>query len=207
MLLIATVYSEPSLATYAFLVLAILLALAFEFVNGFHDTANAVATVIYTNTLKATPAVVWSGVWNLIGVLTSSGLVAFGIVALLPVELVLNIGSAAGFAMVFSLLISAILWNVDRLDYRRWSRQLAHGSGPFNHPGGQLGEGPGRRAWPPDFSRRRILRVSASPSALQGIGENPLALPRPQRRDPSTALDPVHSHAHLHRGELRAWLE
>ena len=49
-----------------------LLALAFEFVNGFHDTANAVATVIYTNTLKATPAVVWSGVWNLIGVLTSS---------------------------------------------------------------------------------------------------------------------------------------
>ena len=112
MLLIATVYSEPSLATYAFLVLAILLALAFEFVNGFHDTANAVATVIYTNTLKATPAVVWSGVWNLIGVLTSSGLVAFGIVALLPVELVLNIGSAAGFAMVFSLLISAILWNV-----------------------------------------------------------------------------------------------
>jgi PiT family inorganic phosphate transporter len=112
MLLAAAVYSEPTLATYAFLVLAILLALAFEFVNGFHDTANAVATVIYTNTLKARPAVVWSGVWNLIGVLTSSGLVAFGIVALLPVELVLNIGSATGFAMVFSLLISAILWNV-----------------------------------------------------------------------------------------------
>lgn len=98
--------------TYVFLVLAILLALAFEFVNGFHDTANAVATVIYTNTLEATPAVVWSGIWNLIGVLTSSGLVAFGIVALLPVELVLNIGSAEGFAMVFSLLISAILWNL-----------------------------------------------------------------------------------------------
>lgn len=108
----ASVYSEPTLITYGFLVLAILLALAFEFVNGFHDTANAVATVIYTNALKATPAVAWSGLWNLIGVLTSSGLVAFGIVALLPVELVLNIGSAAGFAMVFSLLISAILWNV-----------------------------------------------------------------------------------------------
>ncbi len=112
MLLTASACSEPTLITCVFLVLAVLLALAFEFVNGFHDTANAVATVIYTNTLKATPAVVWSGIWNLVGVLTSSGLVAFGIVALLPVELVLNIGSAAGFAMVFSLLISAILWNV-----------------------------------------------------------------------------------------------
>src|SRR5262249_3524987 len=58
------------------------------------------------------PAVVWSGIWNLIGVLTASGAVAFGIIALLPVELVLNIGSAAGFAMVFSLLVSAIIWNV-----------------------------------------------------------------------------------------------
>jgi len=112
MLSLAVIWSEPTSLTYIFLGLAILLALSFEFVNGFHDTANAVATVIYTNTLKATPAVVWSGIWNLIGVLSSSGLVAFGIVALLPVELVLNIGSAAGFAMVFALLISAILWNV-----------------------------------------------------------------------------------------------
>jgi inorganic phosphate transporter, PiT family len=88
------------------------LALSFEFVNGFHDTANAVATVIYTHTLKPVYAVVWSGVWNLIGVLTSSGLVAFSVVSLLPVELVLNVGSGAGFAMIFALLISAILWNV-----------------------------------------------------------------------------------------------
>jgi inorganic phosphate transporter, PiT family len=94
------------------LVLALGLALSFEFVNGFHDTANAVATVIYTNSLKPTQAVVWSGMWNLIGVLTSSGAVAFGIVALLPVELVINVGSGAGFAMVFSLLLSAIIWNV-----------------------------------------------------------------------------------------------
>ena len=112
MLSLAAICPETTPMTCLFLGLAILLALSFEFVNGFHDTANAVATVIYTNTLKATPAVVWSGIWNLIGVLTSSGLVAFGIMALLPVELVLNIGSAAGFAMVFSLLISAILWNV-----------------------------------------------------------------------------------------------
>src|SRR5215475_12381891 len=95
-----------------FLLLALGLALSFEFVNGFHDTANAVATVIYTHTLRPMVAVVWSGMWNLIGVLTSSGAVAFGIVALLPVELVLNVGSAAGFAMVFALLISAIIWNV-----------------------------------------------------------------------------------------------
>lgn len=98
--------------TAFFLLLALGLALSFEFVNGFHDTANAVATVIYTHTLKPVYAVVWSGLWNLIGVLTSSGLVAFSVVSLLPVELVLNVGSGAGFAMVFSLLISAIIWNV-----------------------------------------------------------------------------------------------
>jgi PiT family inorganic phosphate transporter len=97
---------------YIFLALALGLALSFEFVNGFHDTANAVATVIYTNSLKPNIAVVWSGCWNLIGVLTSTGAVAFGIVALLPVELVINVGSGAGFAMVFALLISAIMWNV-----------------------------------------------------------------------------------------------
>src|SRR5215471_21544841 len=98
--------------TLLLLLLAIGLALAFEFVNGFHDTANAVATVIYTHSLKPMPAVVWSGLWNLTGVLVSSGAVAFGITALLPVELVLNVGSAAGFAMVFSLLLSAIMWNL-----------------------------------------------------------------------------------------------
>ncbi len=100
------------LPTAILLVLALGLALGFEFVNGFHDTANAVATVIYTNSLKPAYAVVWSGCWNLIGVLTSSGAVAFGIVALLPVELVINVGSGAGFAMVFSLLLSAIIWNL-----------------------------------------------------------------------------------------------
>ncbi len=92
--------------------LALTLALSFEFVNGFHDTANAVATVIYTRSLKPNYAVVWSGTWNLIGVLASTGAVAFSIVALLPVELVINVGSGAGFAMVFALLLSAIIWNV-----------------------------------------------------------------------------------------------
>lgn len=101
-----------TVASTFFLVCALALAFGFEFVNGFHDTANAVATVIYTNSLKPTYAVVWSGCWNLIGVLLSAGTVAFGILALLPVELVINVGSGAGFAMVFSLLISAIVWNV-----------------------------------------------------------------------------------------------
>jgi inorganic phosphate transporter, PiT family len=106
------IFGELSIGSGFFLLLALGLALSFEFVNGFHDTANAVATVIYTNTLKPTYAVVWSGMWNLIGVLTSTGAVAFGIVALLPVELVINAGSGAGFAMVFALLISAIIWNL-----------------------------------------------------------------------------------------------
>ncbi|HEX3456523.1 MAG TPA: inorganic phosphate transporter [Candidatus Baltobacteraceae bacterium] len=65
--------------------------MSFESVNGFHDTAHAVATVIYTNTLPPWIAVVWSGLWNLIGMLVSSGGIAFGIVALLPVELVINV--------------------------------------------------------------------------------------------------------------------
>jgi PiT family inorganic phosphate transporter len=101
-----------SAGSAVFLLLALLLALTFEFVNGFHDTANAVATVIYTHTWKPAVAVVWSGCWNLIGVLASSGAVAFGVVALLPTEVVLDIGSMAGFATVFALLLSAIIWNL-----------------------------------------------------------------------------------------------
>ena len=96
----------------ALVIVALLFALSFEAVNGFHDTANAVATVIYTHSLSPGQAVVWSGLWNFLGVLSSTGAVAFAIVALLPVELVLHVGASAGMAMVFSLLLSAILWNV-----------------------------------------------------------------------------------------------
>jgi PiT family inorganic phosphate transporter len=91
---------------------ALLIALGFEFVNGFHDTANAVATVIYTHSLPPQFAVLWSGFFNFFGVLVSSGAVAFGIISLLPVELILQVGSSAGFAMVFALLIAAIIWNL-----------------------------------------------------------------------------------------------
>jgi PiT family inorganic phosphate transporter len=108
---IGTVHSN-SVLPFILLGVALLTALGFEFVNGFHDTANAVATVIYTHSMEPHIAVVYSGVLNFLGVLTSSGAVAFSIITLLPVELILQVGSGAGFAMVFALLIAAILWNL-----------------------------------------------------------------------------------------------
>jgi PiT family inorganic phosphate transporter len=101
-----------AVATFVLLGLALLIALGFEFVNGFHDTANAVATVIYTHSLPPLVAVVWSGSFNFLGVLTSSGAVAYTIVSLLPVELILQVGSGAGYAMIFALLLAAIIWNL-----------------------------------------------------------------------------------------------
>lgn len=112
MCILADLAATPTSATWVLLIVALGLALAFEFVNGFHDTANAVATVIYTHSLPPYVAVIWSGFCNLLGVLRSSGLVAFTIVALLPTELVADVGSGSGFAMVFALLISAIVWNL-----------------------------------------------------------------------------------------------
>jgi len=107
-----SVVQSTSIRPFIFLAGALLIALGFEFVNGFHDTANAVATVIYTHSLEPHIAVAWSGFCNFTGVLVSSGAVAFGIVSLLPVELILQVGSSAGFAMVFSLLVAAMIWNV-----------------------------------------------------------------------------------------------
>src|ERR1700687_3357974 len=107
-----SVVRDKHVYPYVLLGIALVIALGFEFVNGFHDTANAVATVIYTHSLSPNLAVIWSGTFNFLGVLVSSGAVAFGIVSLLPVELILQVGSGAGFAMVFALLIAAILWNL-----------------------------------------------------------------------------------------------
>lgn len=101
-----------SYVPFLLLGLALLIALGFEFVNGFHDTANAVATVIYTHSLPPMVAVVWSGFFNFLGVLLSSGIVAFGIISLLPIELILQAGTGGGFAMVYALLFSAIIWNL-----------------------------------------------------------------------------------------------
>ncbi len=79
---------------YVLLGLALFIALGFEFVNGFHDTANAVATVIYTHSLEPHIAVAWSGMWNFVGVmLSSSARWRTRSSALLPVELILQVGS------------------------------------------------------------------------------------------------------------------
>ena len=107
-----SVVHSTAVFPYVLLGLALMIALGFEFVNGFHDTANAVATVIYTHSLDPHLAVVWSGLWNFIGVLLSSGAVAYTIVALLPVELILKVSAGSGFSMVFALLVAAILWNL-----------------------------------------------------------------------------------------------
>ncbi|WP_456713335.1 inorganic phosphate transporter [Bradyrhizobium sp. USDA 4353] len=104
---------EPlALGAMVLLGVALMIALGFEFVNGFHDTANAVATVIYTHSLPPLTAVIWSGVFNFLGVVVSTGAVAYSVITLLPVDLILQVGSAAGYAMIFALLIAAIIWNL-----------------------------------------------------------------------------------------------
>jgi PiT family inorganic phosphate transporter len=104
---------EPlQIGVFLLLGLALLIALGFEFVNGFHDTANAVATVIYTHSMPPMVAVVWSGFFNFAGVMVSTGAVAYSVITLLPVELILQTGSTAGYAMIFSLLLAAIIWNL-----------------------------------------------------------------------------------------------
>jgi PiT family inorganic phosphate transporter len=94
------------------LLLSLLAACAFEFINGFHDTANAVATVIYTNSLKPRIAVIWSGTWNFIGVYFGGIAVAMGIVNLLPVEALVDANMSHGIAMIMSLIFTAIIWNL-----------------------------------------------------------------------------------------------
>ena len=94
------------------LVICLLLACAFEFVNGFHDTANAVATVIYTHSLRPHAAVIYSGLLNFTGVMTGGIAVAMGIINLLPMEALLDNNTYHGIALVLALLISAIIWNL-----------------------------------------------------------------------------------------------
>ena len=107
-----SVHEALALGVFALLGVALLIALGFEFVNGFHDTANAVATVIYTHSMAPVVAVIWSGAFNFFGVMVSTGAVAYSIITLLPVELILQVGSNAGYAMIFALLIAAIVWNL-----------------------------------------------------------------------------------------------
>jgi len=95
-----------------FLIICIVAAMAFEFINGFHDTANAVATVIYTHTLKPSVAVVWSGLWNFIGVYVGGIAVAMGIVNLLPLDMLIDQNVYHSIAMILALILTAIIWNI-----------------------------------------------------------------------------------------------
>src|SRR6478736_5371108 len=101
---------DPTLSTL--LVFSLIAAFAFEFINGFHDTANAVATVIYTNSLKPWVAVAWSGVWNAIGVFAGGITVAVGITSLLPVEELTDTNIHHSVALIMALLLTAIIWNL-----------------------------------------------------------------------------------------------
>ena len=203
------------------LLIALLIALGFEFVNGFHDTANAVATVIYTHSLPAEMAVVWSGLFNFLGVLTSTGAVAFGIVSLLPVELILQVGSSAGFAMVFALLIAAIIWNLGTwwLGLPASSSHTLIGSiigvGIANALARGM-DGTSGVDWTKATEIGYALLLSpvfgfcaaAAPAAGAEVpGAQPRALCRAQGPAAAAVVDPRHPDPDLHRRELRARLE
>ncbi len=214
--------TEAKQVPWILLGLALLIALGFEFVNGFHDTANAVATVIYTHSMPAELAVIWSGFFNFLGVLTASGAVAFGIISLLPVELILQVSSGAGLAMVFALLVAAIIWNLGTwyLGLPASSSHTLIGSiigvglaNQFLAPAGSATSGV-------DWSQATNVGLSLLISPIVGfVGAGPAAAGHeagdPQQaalrgaegRRAAAAVDPVPAHLHLHRGELRPRLE
>ena len=107
-----TAASSLPLMSLLFLLFALTIAFGFEFINGFHDTANAVTTVIYTKSLPATPAVIYSGFLNFLGVMVGGTSVAFSIVNLLPVDLLIDASGGKALVMVLSLLIGGIIWNL-----------------------------------------------------------------------------------------------
>lgn len=105
---IAGLSSESSVM----LLVCMLAVCFFEAINGFHDTANAVATVIYTKTLPPIFAVVWSGVWNFLGAMLGGLAVAMGIVKLMPINDLMMVSVGENIALVMAILLSAILWNL-----------------------------------------------------------------------------------------------
>ena len=209
---------DPSISTGARVMLAVslLIALGFEFVNGFHDTANAVATVIYTKSLGPRKAVAWSGFCNFLGVYFGGTAVAFGIVSLLPVELLVSIDSARGMAMVLALLIAAIVWNLGTWllglpassSHTLIGAIIGVGLAESALPGHHFGAGVNwtkaaevglsllisplhRLPWPPPHS---------APHA-QAVGHGPLALRASRRRPAASPLDPRDLVDDLYRGQ------
>ncbi len=205
---------------YLLLFVALLIALGFEFVNGFHDTANAVATVIYTHSMPAQIAVVWSGSFNFLGVLLSSGAVAFGIISLLPVELILQVGSSAGFAMVFALLIAAIIWNLGTW-YLGLPASSSHtligsiiGVGIANAmargqdgTSGRLGSGDQHRQGTPNLSAGRLLcrGAAAAPDEISDTAAR--IVPCARDGQAASMVDPRPSDLYLHGCQLCPWLQ
>jgi phosphate/sulfate permease len=100
-----------------FFAFALFVAFGFEFINGCHDTANAVTTIIYTGTLRPTPAVLYSGICNFLGVLCGGTAVGFSIVNLLPVDLLIDSASTRSIVMVVSLLLAGVIWNLSTCWY------------------------------------------------------------------------------------------
>ncbi len=103
---------DLSTGLFILLIICLLAACVFEFINGFHDTANAVATVIYTHSLKPQVAVIWSGIWNFIGVYFGGIAVAMGIINLLPLEALIDQNVYHNVAMILSLILTAVIWNL-----------------------------------------------------------------------------------------------
>ncbi|MEO5905434.1 MAG: inorganic phosphate transporter [Saprospiraceae bacterium] len=110
--MIQQAFAELSSTHLIFFIVAVIGVCAFEFVNGFHDTANAVATVIYTKSLKPLQAVIWSGIWNFLGVWLGGVAVAMSILNLLPVGEMMLMPEAENLAVVFAVLLAAISWNL-----------------------------------------------------------------------------------------------
>jgi phosphate/sulfate permease len=153
---------------FILLVIALGAACFFEFINGFHDTANAVATVIYTNSLKPTQAVVWSGIMNFIGVLTGGVGVGMSIVNLLPVELLIDQNVYHALSMVMAILISAIIWN-----FGTWYLGLPSSS---SHTliGAILGVGLGYALLPENLTGAAAINYDKVKSVFSGLLLAPL---------------------------------
>ena len=178
------------------LAVALLIAFGFEVVNGFHDTANAVTTVIYTRTLRPTPAVLFSGLCNFLGVLLGGTAIAFSIVHLLPVDLLIDATSKSAIVMVLALLTvgdglepldlvaGAAGLQLAHPDRRHPGRR--HGQQPPERPGPgrrrELGEGRRGRPRPPDLAADRLRLGGDPPADGQAIDPRPGALRPPARR-------------------------
>jgi PiT family inorganic phosphate transporter len=151
------------------LILCLTAACGFEFVNGFHDTANAVATVIYTNSLKPNVAVVWSGICNFVGVLLGGIAVAMGIVNLLPVEMLIDQDTYHSIAMVLALLLSAIIWNLGTWYYGLPSSSSHTLIGSILGVGIAFGFMPESTGTPVNWGKAREIGLSLLVSPLFGF--------------------------------------